>query len=172
MPTCFVASWGKGKPVIGILGEFDALPMISQKALTPVQSPIVPGAPGHGCGHNMMGTAAIAAAIAVKRSMELNNIPGVVPGSVGHHWSTVTAGYGTAAWKSLNAGAKVMAATALDLLTNSKLLSEIKNEFAEYSKNHPYKSFLPEGAEPPLDLNKDLMDKYRNAMMNIRAEEQ
>ena len=40
MPTCFVASWGSGKPVIGILGEFDALPMLSQKALSPLQMPV------------------------------------------------------------------------------------------------------------------------------------
>jgi len=413
MPTCFVASWGTGKPVIGFLGEFDALPMISQKALTPVKDPVVEGAPGHGCGHNMMGTAAVAAIIAVKRSMEQNkvqgtikffgspaeetiisrpymvragvfkdvdavidnhassnfatrygvdnsaiisaiftftgrtahsagapwsgrsaldavelmnvstnflrehlfytyrmhyviteggeapnvvpdkasvwyyvrntderieetysrvvdcakgaamasgaeldtitiltaahqkhinkglaeiiqrnielvgmpewteeemnfarslqktlgaketgypaklnpigkpsaiqvgggstdvgevsliaptatlNFPGGVPGAIGHHWSTVTAGYGSAAWKGLNAGAKVMAATALDLLTDEKRLEEIKNEFTEYSKIHPYKSFLPEGAKPPLDLNKELMDKFRKAMMEV-----
>ena len=411
MPTCFVASWGTGKPVIGFLGEFDALPMISQKALTPAKDPIVAGAPGHGCGHNMMGTASVAAIIAVKKSMEMNrlpgtvkffgspaeetvisrpymvregvfkdvdavidnhassnfgtrygvhenalisaiftfrgktahsagapwsgrsaldgvelmnvatnylrehlfytyrmhyiileggeapnvvpdkasvwyyvrntddriedtfkrvidcakgaamasgteldtitiltgihqkhankgmaetiqrnieliglpqwtekentfakmlqkelgeketgypdklnpigqpseiqvgggstdvgevsliaptatlNFPGGVPGAIGHHWSTVTAGYGGAAWKGLNAGAKVMAATAMDLLTDEKLLSAIKNEFAEYSKTHPYKSFLPEGARPPLDLNRELMEKYRKAMM-------
>ncbi|MBK7628616.1 MAG: hypothetical protein IPJ16_15710 [Bacteroidales bacterium] len=67
MPTCFVATWGSGKPVIGILGEFDALPMISQKALTSSQIPVIDGAPGHGCGHNMMGSAGIAAAIAVKK---------------------------------------------------------------------------------------------------------
>jgi metal-dependent amidase/aminoacylase/carboxypeptidase family protein len=78
MPTCFVATWGSGKPVIGILGEFDALPMISQKALSPVQFPLVEGAPGHGCGHNMMGTAGIAAAIAVKKSMEQNNLQGTI----------------------------------------------------------------------------------------------
>ena len=78
MPTCFVATWGTGKPVIGILGEFDALPMISQKALTPYQAPLVAGAPGHGCGHNMMGTAGIAAAIAVKKSMETNNLQGTI----------------------------------------------------------------------------------------------
>ena len=413
MPTCFVASWGTGKPVIGFLGEFDALPMISQKALTPVKDPIVAGAPGHGCGHNMMGTAAVAAIIAVKKSMEQHRVPGTikffgspaeetvisrpymvregvfkdvdavidnhassnfgtrygvhenalisaiftfrgktahsagapwsgrsaldgvelmnvasnylrehlnytyrmhyiileggeapnvvpdkasvwyyvrntderleetykrvvdcakgaalasgteldtvtiltgihqkhankglaetiqrnieligmpqwteseslfakslqkelgaketgypdklnpldkptemqvgggstdvgevsliaptatlsfpggVPGAIGHHWSTVTAGFGSAAWKGLNAGAKVMAATAMDLLTDDKLLSAIKNEFAEYSKTHPYKSFLPEGAKPPLYLNKELMDKYRRAMMEI-----
>jgi aminobenzoyl-glutamate utilization protein B len=417
MPTCFIASWGSSKPVIGILGEFDALPMISQKALSTVQSPVVEGAPGHGCGHNMMGSAAIAAAIAVKRSMEMNNIPGTikffgspaeetvisrpymvkegvfkdvdavidnhastdlstsygvngnalmsvvftfkgktahaaaapwsgksaldgvelmniaanylrehlfytyrlhyviteggeapnvvpdkasvwyyirntderldemykrvldcakgaaiasgavldsvtvltaihqrhsnkgmaetiqknieligmpswtekeqlfakalqkelgeketgypekfktlnkpsdiqvgggssdvgevtliaptatlnfpggVPGEIGHHWSTVTSGYGTAAWKGLNSGAKVMAATALDLLTMPKLLEDIKKEFAEYSKDHPYKSFLPEGAKPPLELNKALMDKYREAMMKITDDE-
>jgi aminobenzoyl-glutamate utilization protein B len=403
MPTCFIASWGSGKPVIGILGEFDALPMLSQKALTPKQEPLVKVGPGHGCGHNMMGTAGIAAAIAVKRSMEQHNLtgtikffgspaeetlisrpymiregvfknvdavidnhassdlatsygvngsgvmsvvfsfkgktahaagapwigrsaldgvelmnvatnylrehlfytyrlhyviteggeapnivpdkasvwyyirntderledmynrvvdcargaalssgsildtvkiitavhqkhsnkgmaeaiqrnieligmpewteseqafakslqkelgeeetgyplkitplsqpsglqvggsstdvgdvsliaptaslnfPGVTPGAIGHHWSTVASVYGSAAWKGLITGAKVMAGTALDLLTKPKLLEEIKNEFASYSKDHPYKSFLPEGAKPPLDLNKKLM---------------
>jgi len=417
MPTCFVATWGSGNPVIGILGEFDALPGLSQKALCPLQEPLVEGAPGHGCGHNMMGTAGIAAAIAVKRSMVQNeiqgtikffgspaeetvisrpymvregvfndvdavidnhtssnfatsygvngnavisaifsfkgktahaagapwaaksaldgvelmnistnylrehlfytyrlhyvvteggeapnvvpdrasvwyyirntderleemysrildcangaaiasgtildtvtvltaihqrhsnkgmaetiqrnielvgmpewtekeqifakalqkelgakengypsqirplrqpsgvqvgggssdvgevtliaptatlNFPGGVPGAIGHHWSSVASNYGTAAWKGLNAGAKVMAATALDLLTKPKLLKEIKMEFVEYSKDHPYKSFLPEGAIPPLELNKELMDKYRAAMMIIMGEE-
>lgn len=413
MPTCFVATWGSGKPVIGILGEFDALPMISQKALTPRQSALIEGAPGHGCGHNMMGTAGIAAAIAVKRSMESEKIPGTlkffgspaeetlisrpymiregvfkdvdavidnhagsnfstsygadgdamisvvftfkgktahaagapwsgrsaldavelmniaanmlrehlfytyrmhyviteggeapnvvpdkasvwyfvrntderledmyksvidcargaalatgtkldtirvltgahqrhankvlaetlqrnielvglpewteseqafskalqkelggketgypskinplrpppeiqvgggssdvgevtmitptaslsfpggVPGSIGHHWSSVTSYYGSAAWKGLNAGAKVIAGTALDLLTKPKLLEESKNEFAEFSKDHPYKSFLPEGAKPPLDLNRELMEKFRDDMNGI-----
>jgi len=76
MPTCFVATWGSGKPVIGILGEFDALPGLSQKALSSVQNPLVEGAPGHGCGHNMMGTAGIAAAIAVKKSMEQKQTSG------------------------------------------------------------------------------------------------
>jgi aminobenzoyl-glutamate utilization protein B len=95
------------------------------------------------------------------------NFPGGVPGEIGHHWSTVAAGYGPAAWKGLNAGAKVMAATALDLMTKKDLLSAIREEFTEYSKTHPYKSFLPEGAKPPLELNKQLMDKYRDAMINL-----
>ena len=408
MPTCFVATWGSDKPVIGILGEYDALPGLSQKALSPVQIPVVDDAPGHGCGHNMMGTAGIAAAIAVKKSLTQNNLPGTikffgspaeeivisrpymvregvfkdvdavidnhastelstsygvngnavmsvvfsfkgktahaagspwagrsaldgvelmnvatnylrehlfytyrmhyvvteggeapnvvpdkasvwyyirntddrleemyqrvldcargaalasgtaldtvsvitavhqrhsnkgmaeaiqknieligmpewsekeqifakalqkelgeketgyaikvkplnkpsetevggsssdvgevtmiaptatldfpggVPGEIGHHWSTVASGYGSAAWKGLNTGARVMAATALDLLTKPKLLEEIKKEFAVYSNAHPYKSFLPDGAKPPLDMNKGLMEKYRN----------
>jgi aminobenzoyl-glutamate utilization protein B len=98
------------------------------------------------------------------------NFPGGVPGEIGHHWSVVASVYGTAAWKGLNTGAKVMAASALDLLTKPKLLTEIKTEFAAYSKDHPYKSFLPEGAKPPLGLNKELMDKYRDAMMNMGNE--
>jgi len=99
------------------------------------------------------------------------NFPGEVPGSIGHHWSSVTCNYGPAAWKGLNAGAKVMAATALDLLTKPKMLEEIKQEFAGYSKLHPYKSFLPDGAKPPLDLNKELMEKYREAMIKLGEDE-
>jgi len=413
IPTCFVATWGKGKPVIGILGEFDALPMLSQKPLSAKQDPLIKGGPGHGCGHNMMGTAGVAAAVAVKRSMEKNkipgtimffgspaeetlisrpymvreglfkdvdavidnhassefrteygvsgnaaisviftfrgvtahsagspwaaksaldaveimniatnylrehlfytyrlhyviteggeapnvvpdkssvwyyvrntderieemynrvvncargaalatgttldtiqiltgvhqkhsnkilaetiqrnielvglpewteeennfaralqkelgvketgypdtlnpirkpsavqvgggstdvgevslvaptatlNFPGIVPGAIGHHWSTVTSGYGTAAWKGLNAGAKVIAATALDLFTKPELLTEIKKEFETYSKNHPYKSFLPENARPPLELNREIMEKYSDDLNRI-----
>ena len=78
MPTCFVASYGSGKPVVGILAEYDALPMICQKARLHKQQAVVPGAPGHGCGHNMMGTAAIAAAIAVKQAIEKYEIEGTV----------------------------------------------------------------------------------------------
>jgi aminobenzoyl-glutamate utilization protein B len=411
IPTCFVATWGSGKPVIGILGEFDALPGLSQKANVPYQIAVVPGAPGHGCGHNMMGTAGVSAAIAVKKSMEQNklqgtvkffgspaeetlisrpymvrdglfndvdavidnhastglytscgvtgnavmsviftfrgktahagsapwsgisaldgvelmdvavnylrehlfytsrlhyiikeggdapnvvpdkasvwyyirntddrleetykrvldcakgaaiatratldtvivltaihqrhynrgmaetiqgnieligmpawteqeqlfakalqlelreketgytytieplkdplgnemdgsssdvgevtmiaptasvNFPGEVPGAVGHHWSSVACNYGSAAWKGLNTGARVIAATAIDLLTKPPLLRAIKKEFVEQSMKHPYISFLPPGAEPPLYLNKELMDKYRNSML-------
>jgi aminobenzoyl-glutamate utilization protein B len=410
MPTCFVASYGSGQPVIGILGEYDALPMISQKALVPARDPLVEGAPGHGCGHNTMGTAAIAAAIAVKNAMdefdmkgtikffgspaeetlisrpymiraglfegidavidnhhgsrfgtsygvdgnalfsviftftgktahgagapwsgrsaldavELTNIasnylrehlfythrlhyiileggeapnvvpdkasvwyyvrntderleemyervvncargaalatgtdlsdiriltaihqkhsnkalaellqknielagmpqwtedeqayaramqkelgkeekgmpekvdslkapsgnfvgggstdvgdvsliaptativfPGGVPGSIGHHWSYVAGNYGSLAWKGLNAGARAMAAAAIDLLSLPDELASIKAEFEEYSKEHPYKPFLPEDAVPPLDLNKELMEKWRHLM--------
>lgn len=410
MPTCFVASYGAGKPVIGILAEYDALPMISQKARTAQRDPLVEGAPGHGCGHNLMGTAASAAAIAVKKAMdkhqiagtvkvfgspaeemlisrpymvraglfkgvdavinnhttsefktnygvrgnalysviysfsgttahsagspwsgrsaldaveimnvatnylrehlhytyrmhhiileggeapnvvpdqasvwyflrntderledmyervlncakgaalatgtELSNVrviaaihqshhnkalaelvheniklvgmpewteeehafarslqkamgskekgmptevgdigkpkdvftggassdhgdvtliaptatvrfPGVVPGTRGHHWSNVTCNQGSLAWKGLNAGAKAMAASVIDLLIEPKHLQEIRKEFEEYRKKHPYKSFLPADAKPPLDINEELMNKYRPLM--------
>lgn len=410
MPTCFVASYGSGEPVIGLLGEFDALPMLSQKGRVPKQDALIEGAPGHGCGHNTMCTAASAAAIAVKNAMQKYNIkgtikvfgspaeetlisrpymikaglfddvdavidnhsgsrlstgygvggsamfstiftfkgktahsgtspwagrsaldavelmdvatnylrehlsyahrlhyviieggeapnvvpdrasvwyyvrnsdetveemykrvincakaaalatetelvsircltaihqshknkalaemiqknielvgmpewsdeehtfakalqkdlgekeegmptkvdslkppgevfvgggssdvgdvtliaptatltfPGQVPGIIGHHWSSVTCNYGSTAWKGLNTGAKVIAASAIDLLTKPEELKKLRDEFEAYSKEHPYKSFLPEDAVPPLDLNKELMEKWRPLM--------
>ena len=408
MPTCFVATYGSGKPVIGILGEFDALPMLSQKGRIPSQDPIIEGAPGHGCGHNTMGTAATAAAIAVKKAMdqysikgtikvfgspaeenlisrpymiraglfnevdavidnhsdyhfrtgygvkgsamfstifsfkgktahggsawrgnsaldavELMNVatnylrehlhfghrmhyvileggeapnvvpdaasvwyyirnsdekieemynkvincakaaalatgteleircltavhqmhankaaaelyqknielvgmpewteeenefakqlqknlgvkikgmpnevdsikiytgpftgggstdvgdvsliaptatilfPGGVPGKIPHHWSSVACNYGSLAWKGLNAGAKAIAASAIDLLTKPDELKKLRTEFEQYSEKHPYKTFLPENTEPPLDINGALMQKWRGKM--------
>jgi aminobenzoyl-glutamate utilization protein B len=77
MPTAFVATWGAGKPVIGIMGEFDALPGLSQKRV-PLKEPLKPEAPGHGCGHNIHGTSGMAAAIAVKKAMERHRIKGTI----------------------------------------------------------------------------------------------
>ena len=77
IPTAFTATYGSGKPVISILGEFDALPGISQKT-TPVKEPYEEGAAGHGCGHNMFGTSSLGAAIAIKELMEAGKIKGTV----------------------------------------------------------------------------------------------
>lgn len=78
MTTAFVATWGSGKPVIGILGEFDALPNLSQEAGTTTQKPVIAGAPGHGCGHNLFGTSSATAAIAIAKAMEKQGIKGTV----------------------------------------------------------------------------------------------
>jgi aminobenzoyl-glutamate utilization protein B len=77
MPTAFVASFGSGKPVIGIMAEYDALPGLSQK-MTPQREPLVPDAPGHGCGHSGLGTGAVGAAMAVKTAMEKHKLPGTI----------------------------------------------------------------------------------------------
>lgn len=69
IPTAFVAEWGEGKPIIGFLGEYDALAGVSQE-VSPERKPVVPGAPGHGCGHNLLGTGALGAALAVKNALE------------------------------------------------------------------------------------------------------
>ena len=77
MPTAFVATWGSGKPVIGVMGELDALAGVSQKAV-PYKDPVVEGGPGHGCGHNIHGTSGMAGAIAIKTAMEEKKLPGTI----------------------------------------------------------------------------------------------
>lgn len=77
VPTAMKATWGKGKPVIGFLGEYDALPGMSQKVSTQ-KEPVNPGEYGQGCGHNLLGVGHIAAVIGMKAEMEANNIPGTI----------------------------------------------------------------------------------------------
>jgi aminobenzoyl-glutamate utilization protein B len=77
MPTAFVATYGSGRPVISVLGEFDALPGISQKA-QPTKEPLNEGAAGHGCGHNIFGAGSLGAAIAIKELIESGAISGTV----------------------------------------------------------------------------------------------
>ena len=77
MPTAFVASYGSGSPVVGILAEYDALPGLSYK----VESSKVPlneGDPGHGCGHNLFGAASVGAAVAVKETLQRYRLDGTI----------------------------------------------------------------------------------------------
>lgn len=82
MPTAFVATWGHGEPVIGFSCEYDALPGLSQQPADIGQEltkqPVVENAPGHGCGHNLLGTGAAMAAVAVRQWLEKENRPGTV----------------------------------------------------------------------------------------------
>ncbi len=78
MPTAFVASFGSGKPVVGILAEYDALPGLSQKPYTAHKEALQPGAPGHGCGHNLFGVGSTAAAMAIKSVMQKHGLAGTI----------------------------------------------------------------------------------------------
>jgi len=77
IPTAFVASWGSGHPVVAFIGEFDALPGLSQDAVAE-RKPLAEGGPGHGCGHHLLGTASAAAAIAVVDWLAAERRPGTV----------------------------------------------------------------------------------------------
>jgi aminobenzoyl-glutamate utilization protein B len=77
MPTAFVATYGEGAPKIGILGEYDALPGLSQH-VSAERDPIEPGEPGHGCGHNLFGTAGVGAAIGIKEQIEAGDLDGTI----------------------------------------------------------------------------------------------
>jgi aminobenzoyl-glutamate utilization protein B len=77
MPMAFIASYGEGEPIIGILGEYDALPGLSQTA-TPTKDVLVEGAAGHGCGHNLFGVGSLGAATAIKELMESGRLQGTL----------------------------------------------------------------------------------------------
>lgn len=76
--TAFIGRWGHGKPVIGFLGEFDALPGLSQEAGCTEKKPIEPGGNGHGCGHNLLGVGCLEAAVGLKRYLEKTGKEGTV----------------------------------------------------------------------------------------------
>jgi aminobenzoyl-glutamate utilization protein B len=83
MPTCYVATWGSGHPVIGFMGDIDGLPETSQRPGIPYQDPLIPNGPGHGEGHNSAAAVDIIGAIATKRVMEEHGLQGtlvVIPG--------------------------------------------------------------------------------------------
>ena len=78
IPTAFSGTFGSGKPAIGILAEYDALSGLSQVADAVDKSPLIPGANGHGCGHNLLGAGSLGAAIAIKNAIEAGILPGTV----------------------------------------------------------------------------------------------
>ncbi len=103
--TAFCGRFGSGRPVIGILGEFDALSGLSQKAGSTEASPLIPGGNGHGCGHNLLGVGSLAAACAVKEWLEKTGRPGTViffgcPGEEGGAGKAFMAREGL--WKKLD----------------------------------------------------------------------
>ena len=106
IPTAFSASYGSGRPVIGILAEYDALSGLSQKGGSLVREELTPGGTGHGCGHNLLGAGAFAAALGVKAYLEQTKQPGTVilygcPGEEGGASKSFMARDGV--WKGLDA---------------------------------------------------------------------
>jgi len=78
MPTAFLGRYGSGKPVIGILGEYDALSGLSQQPCSAAKEALIPGGSGHGCGHNLLGAASLGAAIAIKEQIAAGSLQGTV----------------------------------------------------------------------------------------------
>lgn len=78
IPTAYVATWGSGRPVVGIMGDLDCVPETSQKPGVAYHDPLVPGGPGHGEGHNSASAVDMTAAIAAKRVMERHGLPGTI----------------------------------------------------------------------------------------------
>lgn len=77
-PTSFVAEFGSGRPIIGVTGEYDALPKMSQKVCSHREPAKTADTPGHACGHNLLGTGGVGAVVAIKKVMEAENLQGTV----------------------------------------------------------------------------------------------
>lgn len=124
--TAFCGSYGSGKPVIGILGEYDALSGLSQKAGACTHDPLVPGGSGQGCGHNLLGAGSLAAAAAVKAYLEKSGKPGTViffgcPGEEGGAGKAFLAREGL--WKKLDAAISWHPGDANQITTGSNTSS-------------------------------------------------
>ena len=122
IPTAFAASFGAGRPVIGILAEYDALSGLSQKGGSLEREEAVPGGCGHGCGHNMLGAGALAAALGVKAYLEQTKTPGTVilygcPGEEGGAAKAFMARDGL--WKDLDAAITWHPGDANEVVTGS-----------------------------------------------------
>jgi aminobenzoyl-glutamate utilization protein B len=78
MPTAYMATYGSGSPVLGLMSDFDGVPGASQKPTSLVHDPVVAGAPGHGEGHNTHQPALIGAAIAIKELKDTHDLPGTI----------------------------------------------------------------------------------------------
>lgn len=122
IPTAFSASFGSGRPVIGLLAEYDALSGLSQKGGALEEEQVVPGGCGHGCGHNMLGAGALAAALGVKAYLEQSGTPGTVilfgcPGEEGGAAKAFMARDGL--WKSLDAALTWHPEDANEVVTGS-----------------------------------------------------
>lgn len=94
--------------------------------------------------------------------------PGNVPGTIGHHWSAGIAMATPVAHKGSNTGAKAQAMTALDLLLRPDLLAAAKAYFAEQTKETKWQSLIPEGTKPPIELNREKMERFRPELKKLR----
>ena len=94
--------------------------------------------------------------------------PGNIPGMRGHHWSSGIAMATPIAHKGATAGAKAHAMTALDLLLRPELLESARVYFDDQTKTTKWQSLIPEGTEPPIDLNRDRMSRFRPELNKLR----
>ncbi len=94
----------------------------------------------------------------------LLNFPSSVPGVSYHNWQAAVTPVSPIAHKGEVAGAKVLAASVLDLLTSFDLLQKARSEFEVATRETKYFSLMPADAKPPLEMNREMMEKYRPAM--------
>jgi aminobenzoyl-glutamate utilization protein B len=169
MPTGFVATYGSGKPVIALHTEFDATPACSQQAGVTEPAPIVEGAPGHTEGHNVNGAVMIGAAFAIKKAMDQFGLKGTLKvfGAPAEEQLVsrpyfVRDGHFRDVDVALHDHIGKEFGTVYGL--RRRLVARAKETFKEEIGETEYRPLLPPDQKPPLELNRDLMERYRPAM--------
>lgn len=160
--TAFCGTYGSGRPVIGFLGEFDALSGLSQEAGATVRKPLIPGGSGHGCGHNMLGAGSLAAACAVRQYLIENGLPGTVifygcPGEEGYASKAYMARDGI--WEGLDAAITWHPDTMNRIATGSCI--------ASVQREYTFHGVAAHAAGNP-ELGRSALDAVQ--LMNIAAE--
>ena len=164
LPTAFIATYGSGKPIIGILGEYDALPGLSQKVKSE-QEALIDGAAGHGCGHNLFGVGSLGAALAIKELIEQGDLQGTVRF------------YGTPAEESI--GGKVYMARAglfndldisLDWHPSDAIKAKVQSTQAVMDLTIDYKGKTAHAALDPWDGRSalDALESFANGINLLR----
>lgn len=166
LKTGFRAEWGSGKPVIGFLGEYDALPGMSQEAGVCVKKPLASDGNGHGCGHNLLGVGSLMGAIGLKHYLETERKSGTVVffgcpaeeggsgawpvGTAAHSWQAVSCGKSDFAHKGMLYAGQIIAATAIDVCNNPEIIETACKQLKEKTGNHPYHCPIPPEITPEL----------------------
>lgn len=154
--TAFCGSYGSGRPVIGILGEFDSLSGLSQQAGADSYAPLIPGGNGHGCGHNYLGAGSLAAAAAVKKYLEDSGAPGTViffgcPGEEGGSGKAYMARDGL--WRKLDAALSWHPSDVNQIKTGTNNSSiQVLYKFSGVSSHAASKPYLGRSALDAVEL--------------------
>lgn len=165
IPTAFVASYGSGQPVIAILGEYDALPGISQDA-KPTPTPIAGKKAGHACGHHLFGVASAAAAIAVKEWMQANKIAGTL-----RFYGTPAEEGGSGKVYMVRAGLFTDVSAVLHWHPNNKNSAQYGSSMANINGKFRFQGIASHAAASP-ERGRSALDgvEAMNAMVNMLRE--
>lgn len=156
MDTALIAIFGQGAPIIGLLGEYDALTNLNQAAGVAEKRAPEPGANGRGCGHNALGVGSLEAAVALKAYLSASwNVPTVqltaatqTLGTPGHSWQVVSQSCSDVAHTGMHYAAQVMALTGLRLFQNPELCKTAGEKLKRRLRGETYDCLLPEGIKP------------------------
>ncbi len=164
IPSSWWASWGSGEPVIALGSDVDGIPRASQMPGVAYRQPMIEGAPGHGepSENPVSGGSDNIGDISWNVPTVTLRYPSNVRGLQGHHWSSAMAMATPIAHKGATTGAKVLAATMLDLIQDPSLVTEAQSYFDDIQTAEvQYEPFIAADDDPAIEKNAEIMALYR-----------